>query len=969
MAASNSNPFVIFVAWLALASGCVGAAADQAPVPTPEAPTTVASITKLLNEAETAFDAKNYLVAAPKIEELIKALGSNPSAPPEVVEMLHFNVGLAYLLGEKPAEAEAGFAKCVAQFPKGEYATRCQLGVGRACINQGSPEKKEQAINALKLAMTDRRYRSEAGLALGQVYIDLGKREEALKVFRSLMGSDIRSPQQTTAAVEVIGVLADSANLDDLVHYLDRLQNQAGIRDALAWFTNQVIVRGDEAVAAQEYETALAIYQTVPPRSQILQTQALALATQRKNLTLLEATVTAEKAKPIGQRSNASALVASLKPAIELAQTALSAIEQKADLDAAMLMRRGRCLYYLERHEEALVCFRTLRHKYSTATDAKAAAYAEIIIINQLKNIPELQTLCAAYLQAYPDAENAEQVSTLAGELLVQDGKWQDVGTFYKRLEAKFPKSANLDRYIFFQAAAHFQDGNFAAATPLLERFLKTYPDSTLVENALYYVAMAHFLSNEYKLTLAACDAYLHKFPTGRYAGDMRYRLAFIDFNDKATNQDDKIIRDLEGFLKDHPDDAAAGSIWCLLADTYQRKKNADAALAAYAMAVWTESPDDVIQYALDTATTILQGRKDWAGIAALHEKFLQEKPGSALALLSATWIAKMKTREGKGAEAADILAKVLKTSIGNPANEQVEFLLDELVKSLVPHNRKASGSNADATADAIDAQLVELLGKVTGDTGNLTVNARIYYARARLNQLLKRPDRSDLYLKGIADYNSKDPAVLSPALLAACGDILLKGGKLDAAEAMFKRLNERYKDSLFSDAGPVGLGFVALARQQAQDALTIFDDVLLNNPGTSRFKETTLGKLQALVALDQYEPATKLALQIIADKTFRGETTGKAYLLLASVYRKQAAKAGPAESEEFLKKAYGTYQRVYVAYQNNPDVCAEAYWQASETAKELHDDKLASENLQALAKHPKLQNTQRAKDAAKLKP
>jgi len=35
-------------------------------------------------------------------------------------------------------------------------------------------------------------------------------------------------------------------------------------------------------------------------------------------------------------------------------------------------------------------------------------------------------------------------------------------------------------------------------------------------------------------------------------------------------------------------------------------------------------------------------------------------------------------------------------------------------------------------------------------------------------------------------------------------------------AEAMFKRLADRYRDSAFSDAGPVGMGFVALARKLA---------------------------------------------------------------------------------------------------------------------------------------------------------
>ena len=110
--------------------------------PAPAVPTTVATINSLMNEAEAAFEAKDYVTAAPKLEALIKALGPNSSTTPEVMEMLHFNVGLAYRLGEKPAEAEAAFAACVAKFPKGEYATRCHLGVGLACIAQGTPGEK-----------------------------------------------------------------------------------------------------------------------------------------------------------------------------------------------------------------------------------------------------------------------------------------------------------------------------------------------------------------------------------------------------------------------------------------------------------------------------------------------------------------------------------------------------------------------------------------------------------------------------------------------------------------------------------------------------------------------------------------------------------------------------------------------------------------------------------------------------------
>ena len=944
--------------------------AQNAPAPAAAAPAVFvapSTVNRFFKEIDELFAAKNYASAAAKIQELLPKLSGNPNAP---FEQLYFNIGLAHLLAQKPAQAEAAFVDHLKRYPKGEYASKANLGLGRALLLQKTPEKKQLAIEPLKRAAADPKNRAEAGLILGQVYTDLGKREEAMVVFHSLTGSDVRSPQQTNAAVGVIGLLADAGKLEDLISYLDHLRDQSGVRNAICWYVNQLIVRGDELVGSQSYEPALAIYRFIPPYSQILEIQKMTLEVQRRDQKQLENKVKAEEAKPMDQRSIASELLSDLKPAIELIEKALVAVEGKVDLDSMVLMRRARCLYHLNRLEEALVCFRTMRTKYSTAPDAKSAAYAEIVIQNKLQNIPAMKTLCDAYVRKYPNAENVEQVAALAGEILVQSGKWDEVSSFYRNLETKFPQSESLDRYTFFQGVAAFQGGNFKESAPIFTQFLKKFPSSSLVENALYYVAMSNFLTNQYKKTLASCAEYLSRFPDGRFAGDMRYRLSFIDFNDKETDQTDKIIADLTKFLDRHPNDSAAGSMHCLLADSYKKKKSNKTdemakfeklAFESYQKATETDSTDDVIQYALDSATALLQGNKDWAGVAALHSGFLKRKPSSPLALMSATEVAKMKVREGKGAEAAEMLANSLKSRMNDPASEQVEFLIDELVKTLVPPRKKA----VEVDLDAIDRQLLDILNKAIGGRENATTSARVYYARARLAQLLKRADRSDLYLKGIATINSKDPSVLSPALLSVSGDILLKLGNLDGAEAMFQRLSNRYQDGMFADAGPVGLGYIALARKKPADALKIFETALDTNPGMSRFKETTLGKLEALAALGQFEPAEKLALEIVGDKMFRGESAGKAYLILARIHRTQAEKAVGVDARlELLKKAYATYQRVYVAYQSTPEICAEAYWQAYEVAIAMDNQELANETIKALAANPKLQNTERAKKA-----
>ncbi len=980
MAAQTSSTLLALIAWTALSTVLVDTAEAQAAKPPtpPAAPVkavSIASLNRLLKEADAALDAKDYMAAVSKTEELIKSL-TPQTATDEMLERLYFNVGLANLLGERFPEAEKAFTDCATKYPNGMFASRCALGVGRACIGQGTPPKAEIAVKVLRMAMKDPKLNAEAGLALAQLYSEMGRRPEALQVFKALMGADIRTPGQTAAAVGVINLLADDSRLDDLVYYLDRLTNQAGVRDAIAWYTNQVIVRGDDAMGAGDFDTALAIFQTVPARNQVLDAQSLALDGQRKNLSILDATVAKEdeieRKNPNAPvvRSVARELAGTLRPAIEANEKALAAIKDIKDFDASLLMRRGRCFFRLKRYEEARISFATLRVKYPTFKENKTAAFAEIMIMQELKKLTGLLDLCKAYLTAYPEAEDAEAVATLAGELLVQQSKWSEVAPYYADLEAKFPKSNNLDRFIFYQGLAYFLDAgdakDFEKSTPLLEKLIRTYPTSPLYEPALYHLAMTYFLSNEYKKTVAACSEYLAKYPSGLYAGDMQYRLSYVDSNDK-TIPPDKIIADLEGFMKDHPEDVSNGSMLCLLADTYKKKNDDDQAAEAFKKAVWTKSPDDVIQYALDSATSIYQGKKDWNSIAVMHGAFLKDNPDSQLALLSAGKVVQMKNREGKGEEGAQILAESLRTRIGVPTIQQVEYLLDLMVQTLVPRKKPAK-EEIEAVAEQLDKELVDTLTKVIGANPNPTATARMFYAQARLSQLLFRTshtDRSDLLLKGIATNYASDPAVLSPTLLSVCGDILLQEGNLDGAEAMYKRLNDSYKDSLFSDAGPLGLGNVALARKQPEEALKIFEDTLANNKGTSKFRETTLGKLQALVDLGKFEDARTLAQSMVSDKMFHGEMAGKAYLILADSYRVEAALAAPgSDPPELLRKAYATYQRVEIAYQSLPEICAEAYWQAAETAKTLNEFGLASESLRALVNHPKLQNTKRAKEA-----
>jgi len=939
--------------------------ADPAPAEQP-----AGELETLFADAEKAFGTKDYTTAVAKLEELLKKIADNKAVPAPTLEMIRFNIGLGYLLmndAANAAKAETAFTECIAKHPKGEYTSRAYLGIGKACILQGTPEKKEKAINALRQAATDPKYRSEAGLALGTVYNELNRQEEAFTVFRTLMGSDVRTPQQTGAAVEVIGLLAKSEKLDDLTAYLDRVINQPGIRDALAWYTNQIVVQANDLSAQGSHEIALALYRSIPPRRQVLDIQRASLEEQKREVADLEKKIADEVAKkvPISRRSTAGETIGVLKAALELNTQAVEAIEKAEDLDADLLLGRGRSLYYLERYEEALVCFRTIRNVYPAAKNLETAAYSEIVAYNQLKDTEELQKRAADFLAKHPNSTNLEQIAMIAGQGLADAGKWEEMIAFYKDLATKFSSSKSVDQYDFFQAYGLFRSGKFKEAGEAYSAFVSKYPESERYEDALYQVALCNFIQGKFKETLASIQDYLKKFPRGRYSGDLRYRLAYIDFRDEE-DQSEKLVKEINAFVSENIDDPSAGAMLNLLGDTYSQKKkiqekvkdSQDKALEAYMKAANSESNEDVIRYAVEQATIILQAKKDWAGLVNLHQGIMKRFPGSNLALISTTWVVKMMVRENKGLEAAQLLAETLKGSIADPANEQVESLIDEMVRTLVPKRTKGVEINPDALFE----QLNKVFDTAASGQENPTTFARKSYAGARLFDMLRLPDRSDQLLKAVAD--NTPPEALSPMLLSASGEILLKKGDTEKAQAMFQRIVDRYQESPFADAGPVGLGQIALAKKEYQKAFDEFNFAIEESQGSSKFREANLGRVEAQAKLGKLDEAEKAGLALLADRSFKGEVGGQVYLLLGDIFKTRAGTKGGAEKEEELKKANGYYQNAFARFKAYPDIAAEGLWRSSQTLKDLGLGTEADEVLKMLRENEKFKNTPAFKKA-----
>jgi tetratricopeptide (TPR) repeat protein len=395
----------------------------------------------------------------------------------------------------------------------------------------------------------------------------------------------------------------------------------------------------------------------------------------------------------------------------------------------------------------------------------------------------------------------------------------------------------------------------------------------------MYRVALSYFYQNDSVNVSKAIKAYLKENPKGQYVIDARYRLAFIKFQARET---DDAMKDLESIVTDAPNDQNIGQVYALLGDGYNQKQDYEKALDNFAQAVDKAKSDDVLSYAMDQATDLYASMGKWKELGDMWDKYLKtHKDNEEQELKAVLWISRARVKENKQDEARNLLATAIKPKIPNPANEQVEGLIQQLVSLMAPKRRArptaapaapapaadgakpADGAAAPAptpapvpaapvvTFEEVEKQLETLLTPPEAAM-NGTAQMRILFAKAWLAKTMREPEKSEKLFTIIIEVAKAED--LSPMLLATVGDNARKKGDLDKATACYNRLNEFFKDTEYADGAAVGLAEIAFEKKEYDKALELFRKAMVEYEGSSRLLDATRGEARSLYKLKKYD-------------------------------------------------------------------------------------------------------------------
>ena len=919
-----------------------------------------------MNAALGMFQEGKYQEALSKITEVEKNLSGKPF--PQVL----FVKGASYFNLNDYPNAITALEAYQTNFADGEYINPVKMALGRSYINKGEADKGIEILKALVSSAPA--MKAEAGLFVAEALKKQGKNDDAIAILNSVLTDGTRSAEGIQAAMMCADLYVAKGELDKAGELMDKVKGFASGGDNIAQMNNIYLKLGDQMLEKKSFREALGAYQLVRKKSEITRVQKELIAKIEQSLK------TPGKGPIRGTKEE-------LEEKLKTNNSLLEEIEKRADYDASLYYRLGRCYFEMARLWESLLAFDVIVKEFKEFPQRDRCMFGMIIANAQLKRVNAARKLCEKYIEEFPDGADLGTVSEMFGMLAYENGQMQEAVDAFNKAEG-FPK-AEKERLRFLRGNVLFEMQRFDDARTTFELLVNEFPQSAYKDDAMYRVVLSYFYQNDSINVTKSIKAYLKENPKGQYVIDARYRLAFIKFQARDT---EGAMADLESIVKDAPNDTNIGQVYALLGDGYNQKQDYEKALENFALAVDKAKSDDVLSYAMDQTTDLYASMNKWKELGDMWEKYLKtHKDNEEQELKAVLWISRARVKEDKKEEATKLLSTAIKPKIPNPANEQVEGLIQQLVSLVAPKKRaraaappQAPAPSAEgaatkpaeaapappppaptATFEVVEKQLEALLTPPEAAM-NGTAQMRILFAKAWLAKTMREPEKAEKLFTIIIEVAKPDD--LSPMLLATVGDNARKKGDLDKATACYNRLNEFFKDTEYADGAAVGLAEIAFEKNEFEKSLELFRKAQVDYAGSSRLLDATRGEARALYKLKKFDDAKKIYENILNTKEWRGEAHAEALFMQGEMLSDQNK---PGEAISF-------YQRVVIAHQKWKPILAKAYIQGAKAFIKLNrpqelpdrtnsDKEAAKLMLIEMTKRQDMQNLPELKQAQQL--
>jgi TolA-binding protein len=889
-----------------------------------DAPTLYAS-------ALRAFAVGQFAQSAQLLNEFVARYANEPQMT-GAMPRVHYALGCAQFNLRQMAAARAAFEEYLRLEPTGAVLTEVQFRLAAADQALGNYAAAARGYAALLAAAPHFAQADDARFQSALCLLALGQHSNAVAVLQPLVARAKDEQLRTTARALLLQTWYDAGDYPRTLSNLVRLARGVMPVDHMITLSVLALQLGDQFYDAYDYDHALEAYRCVLRREEMLRRQ-------EERLRALQAARAQLDMQPL---TNLYSVAARERLAALIAQNEaqLQQLTARADFDTVWLVRVGRCLYAMGLLWEACLAFDEVVQEYPGSDAAQRAQAQLIYCLMQMRLFARARAEIAAYVQAFPQADNVPAMKFLVGESLVNEEKFVEAEAALLALLDAYPDHPSKDRAAFYLHLAQAMQEKFDDARRGFADWLATpaYKTSAVAPDAAYWQAMTLFFGGDYSNAVPCLTAHLVQWPDSRYAADVRYRLAVVQY---MQEQYRAAAIALAQWVQQYADHAMIWEARMLRGDALAALGELERAIAVYREAGTNSAA--YYHYAVAQIGKCCKLLEDYTNMARVYEAYVNAVPDSPNVVEGLYWqgwaLGQMGDMAGARAAYWNALLR--------HGNRRDWWGFDDILRDLA---RRYGGNNG----------------------------VRHLALRLREEEGLAR---------------SRGQLTLAARLRMALHNAYLQAGDTAMARAAARELAARFSTNVL---GADGLAFLARTVQTNAAALPLYRQILAEFPQSSFAAEAALRLAQdakqcgeaatarrLLAQGEQLAQDVKIALEISAEQAAQLHADGQ----LAAAMQKyeevlgNRAARGPLWPQALFglgslyeemgnySKAIPYYQRIYVLYAGYPELSAQAYYRSARCFEQLQQYTAAVKSYRELLADARYRRYDVAADArARLK-
>ncbi len=770
------------------------------PVPAPSAAATPATASdesappekvespelRQLDYANGLFGRKLYDLAIPEYE---KFLGLYPTSTQRGT--VNFYLGEAYRALGRTAAARTSFQTVVNDFPDSDLAGPAAYGLAEIFFNDKDYESARPLFHRAAAKI------KASALALSARYFEarclenLNRNDEAREIYAQVAQVENPNPYRDDSRLAVGTIFLEKGRKSDALEQFE----------ALAKETTNPALKAEATVRAGTLALELAQSDKGKPDPTLT----------AKARTLLQK----GRALPQAGRWAGIAAVGLLRldyqggqyaQAISDYQKGVAQVPEEARPE--MMLVAANSQRQLGHFTEAQALYKQIIQKYPGHEEAREAQYQRLIGLYNA-NDPKLLAEVDQYLQQNPSGERTDQARLLKAETLYKAKDFAGAAPLYEQL-----RQSKLSPKLLAEAAFKFgwclvQMKDSERATQAFTYFLDAYPDSPEAASALAQRALAYQSSKQYTRALEDLATLLRRFPKAREReAALQQQALLLGQTDNPKGMGESFRQ----LLKEYPKSSAAAQAHYYIGKAAFETKDYETALKELKLAR-TQNAD---QYGTPATLRIMSSYfylKDRDALAQEVDNFFKKSPDGQVPAELLRWLGLEFYNAKNDAAAARYLGALSKSAnvSGVPADFWF-YLGDAEMKLNQPNEAEAAltkfletTTDSAAKAKALlalgeakisahkpdDAQKIAEEIMTLHPEGRVNAQARLLAGEVEMERE-KFEDAGKAFMSVALLYD--DPEI-TPQALDKAAKAYQRAGKPDEAEKARTELHQKYPD------------------------------------------------------------------------------------------------------------------------------------------------------------------------------